>query len=259
MQYMRFVYIYSLIIWLIGLINPLISYSQSPDQPVLLIPTNGENVLSLAPVFSWTSPGSLNEQQTPSYAIQIVEIIGDQSPVAAIQSNPDLVQENAIRDNIFSFPAYAQSLQAGKKYAWQVSTKEKRGVGEGESNATIKSEVFWFTYKDISKFNPSCLGVMSLSTASSPKKYSSTNGELYICLDSVPDLLRSTLRYSIEDFQGKVLPSGPITPTPVQDQVFVFDLRAVQSLRVKSARDKLFTLKAKAGNGEEYRILFFNK
>ncbi|KUG26124.1 hypothetical protein ASZ90_004043 [hydrocarbon metagenome] len=100
--------------------------------PSLISPSDGETIPAEKPLlFTWLSPVPVPREKI-TYEIKIVEIIGNQSPEAAIQRNRAWFEKSDIRSTMFQYPVSAKKIEADKKYAWVVT------VGE------LKSEVFIF-------------------------------------------------------------------------------------------------------------------
>jgi hypothetical protein len=100
----------------------------------------------------------LRARANVTYSIRIVQLLGKQSPTAAMQANPAWVELNNIATTTIQFPPGARGLIAGNMYAWKVSAF-MRGALLGES------EVWRFGY------SPSALTTEApLSTRPAKKK-----------------------------------------------------------------------------------------
>jgi len=106
------------------------------DQEIVLIqPENGSELNPEEPiVFTWRAPIGAREPCCPF--IKIVEIIGNQSPEAAIKNNPAFYSNDNLRTSSFSYPVSAPKFVEGKNYAWQITFND------------IKSEVRKFKWKE---------------------------------------------------------------------------------------------------------------
>lgn len=93
-------------------VNPL-------TPPSLEFPGNSE-ITSPNPQFVWTPPTPVPSGQTLTYKIKIVQIIGNQTPEAAILQNAVFTQAN-INITTLTYPISATTLQDGKSYAWQIT------------------------------------------------------------------------------------------------------------------------------------------
>jgi hypothetical protein len=131
---------------------------ESTSQPLLLSPQDAADVEESRPMFTWAMPTPLRARANVTYSIRIVQLLGKQSPTAAIQANPAWVELNNITTTTIQFPPGARGLIAGNIYAWKVSAF-MRGALLGES------EVWRFGY------SPSALTTEApLSTRSAKKK-----------------------------------------------------------------------------------------
>jgi len=112
--------------------------------PQLISPANGQIVEVEYPLFSvilqndlWlfdrpSRPESKNENK-------IVEIIGTQSPLDAIKSNPAFFTFTTDQLS-FVYPTWARKFEQGKHYAWQVKILDKY------NNKISESEISVFTF-----------------------------------------------------------------------------------------------------------------
>jgi hypothetical protein len=90
---------------------------------------------SSTPFFQWIS------SLPPDFELDLFEVREGQSSPEDIQRNVPVYRTQNITQTSMQYPNSAQVLEAGKTYAWQVSTK---GLGDA-SVASVKSEMFWFT------------------------------------------------------------------------------------------------------------------
>ena len=121
---------------------------ESTVQPVLLSPSDAsENSLPL-PVFSWTMPltaGASPLRTTTTYRLRIVEVIGQQSPIAAIQNNPSWCEVSGIAGFAVLYPASSRAFLSGRRYAWNITAFSNGGpIGT--------SEVWTFTEGQAQKY-----------------------------------------------------------------------------------------------------------
>jgi hypothetical protein len=108
--------------------------------PALINPPNKSIVQESRQMFVWSPASGTAMQQNLNYELAIVEILGGQSEVAAIQSNrPFFFMEN-ITSPMQIYPAAARSFHEGSYYAWQV--KARRG-----NFVVAESEVWVFRYQ----------------------------------------------------------------------------------------------------------------
>jgi hypothetical protein len=111
--------------------------------PQLIYPHDNSKVFETLPVFAWTPVSPMVSALDVTYSIRIVEIIGRQSPFAAIESNPAWFEEDMAQSTIAPYPLSAQELEPGRRYAWQVTAfvRNRKGA-EGE---LARSEIWSFT------------------------------------------------------------------------------------------------------------------
>lgn len=94
------------------------------SPPTLVSPADGETVHEeKLLLFSWMPPVPVPREKI-TYKIKIVEIIGNQSPEAAMQRNPAWFEKTDIRTTMLQYPVSARNIEAGKKYAWIVTAGE---------------------------------------------------------------------------------------------------------------------------------------
>jgi hypothetical protein len=102
--------------------------------PQLLNPVNGDSINSeTLPIFTWLAPVPLPSNPI-KYKIKIVEILGNQSVQAAIQSNNAWFEKNDITITMFTYPVSAGKIIKNKKYAWTIQCIDNQGQGIGENN-----------------------------------------------------------------------------------------------------------------------------
>ncbi|MBK6538152.1 MAG: hypothetical protein IPG09_10360 [Ignavibacteria bacterium] len=101
-------------------------------QITLISPQDLDSISSRNATFTWAG-GTLSGGS--SYKLKIVQIIGNQSPQVAFESNRAFFEKDGLRISSFQYPLSAPNFLQGKKYAW--------GVTSGTSN----SEIFSFKVK----------------------------------------------------------------------------------------------------------------
>lgn len=115
------------------------------SQPLLVSPSDESQVQIKLPVFTWTPPSPLTyrrESASITYKIRIVEILGRQSRVAAMQANPAWFEQDGLRSPVFQYPSSAREIQKGRHYAWTISAFANRVlIGQ--------SEVWQFSYEPL--------------------------------------------------------------------------------------------------------------
>lgn len=107
--------------------------------PVLITPVNEAVVEEPFPIFTWAWGGAGRPDTRISYKITMVEILGRQSPQAAMQRNLAWFEQENLRSALFQYPPPARALVAGRRYAWMV-TAFSGGLPAG------KSEVWEFIW-----------------------------------------------------------------------------------------------------------------
>jgi hypothetical protein len=146
----------------------------STSQPLLLSPQDAADVEEARPMFTWAMPTPLRARASVNYSIRIVQLLGRQSPTAAMQVNPAWVELSNVTTPTIQFPPGARPLIVGNTYAWKVSAF-MRGALLGES------EVWQF------KYSPSALTVEAPPSVKSVKKKNLTINVLEELLQSCSD------------------------------------------------------------------------
>ncbi len=124
-------------------------YEQTIDNsspPILVTPFDGSEVAEKLPIFTWIPPAPINNFHV-SYALKIVEIMGQQSAYDAMVSNYSYFSASRIQPTLFQYPLASRPLEQGKRYAWKIdaiSTGTVRPFLVGES------ETWEFTYQPLS-------------------------------------------------------------------------------------------------------------
>jgi hypothetical protein len=147
---------------------------ESTSQPLLLSPQDAADVEVGRPILSWAMPTPVRAGVSVSYSIRIVQLLGKQSPTAAMQANPAWMELSNVTTTTFQYPPGARPLIAGNLYAWKVSAF-MRGALLGES------EVWRFGY------SPSALAFEIPERARPGKKKNLTVNVLEELLQSCSD------------------------------------------------------------------------
>lgn len=107
--------------------------------PVLLQPTDGSVLGHALPTLVW-SPATGGA--TVRYRVRVVERMGQQTCVSAIQSNPVYYQSELLTGTVFTYPFTAPALVGGRWYCWQVEVliSEPSSVGYSEVASFYLSE-----------------------------------------------------------------------------------------------------------------------
>ena len=101
-------------------------------EPSLNTPQDGKTITNKNPIFAWTH--FKRPESNANYTIKIVELITNQNPESAINSNPDWFIKNEINSTNILYPISAKQFESGKEYAWQIKVYYK-GVFLTESDA----------------------------------------------------------------------------------------------------------------------------
>lgn len=113
---------------------------ESDVSPILIMPANEAVLQEPFPIFTWTWGGAGRPDTRITYKLKIVEILGKQSPNAAMQRNLAWFEQNNLRSSVMQYPPPARPLQSGRRYAWMVTAFTiDQPAGE--------SEVWEFTYQ----------------------------------------------------------------------------------------------------------------
>jgi len=105
-------------------------------------PSDGDSITITQPaIFTWSPPMPAPSGQI-TYKLKIVEILGNQSPEAAIQRNPSWFEQAGIRSTMFQYPVSARSFNSNKKYAWTVQCMDNNGQGIGANNGIAQQFTF---------------------------------------------------------------------------------------------------------------------
>ena len=101
-------------------------------QITLISPQDLDSINSRNATFTWAG-GTLSGGS--SYKLKIVQIIGNQSPQVAFESNRAFFEKDGLRIPSFQYPLSAPNFLQGKRYAW------------GVTSGTSTSEIFSFKVK----------------------------------------------------------------------------------------------------------------
>jgi len=108
---------------------------EDPGMIALITPGEGEEIETGFPIyFSWIYSKTARDIK---YELKIVEVLKEQTPEVAMQSNKAWFEQADIKKNTFQYPKTANAFQEGKKYAWKI----KSGKTESEIfNFVIKQK-----------------------------------------------------------------------------------------------------------------------
>jgi hypothetical protein len=122
---------------------------ENVTPPALLAPDAGGTVCDPFPFFIWT-PYRPWDGQLLTYRMQVVELLGGQSEVAAMRNNPAWFTQEGITSPMFQYPITALPFTNGSRYAWSVE------VMRGGSRIAV-SDIRGFTWTE-------CTGADTLAT-----------------------------------------------------------------------------------------------
>lgn len=127
------------LVCIIRLLLLLCSYTaaQSFTAPALLLPTLGDTIYVANPAFSWQAAYPAGGLQ---YEFRLYELLGDQSPQAAILSSPLLHATGTGQATTYLYPFNAAELKPGHHYAWQVVVHP---MAEGQNEVYSPVNHFW--------------------------------------------------------------------------------------------------------------------
>lgn len=112
-----------------------------PLGPLLLVqPYNDTELPDLNPILSWLPPSPVHMLNNLRYDLRIVEVQAGQTPADAIKDNLSLLTAPGIIATNYPYNNQSSSLEAGKKYAWQI-------IAMNNQTPITKSEVWSFTTK----------------------------------------------------------------------------------------------------------------
>lgn len=95
-------------------------FSPGKQPPMLVFPFDGDTIDGPVPSFSWLPPTTLMGAPGLSYSLKMVEIRRGQNKESAIGSNPSLIRQEGLPENIWNYPMSSPAFEPGKSYAWQV-------------------------------------------------------------------------------------------------------------------------------------------
>lgn len=116
-----------------------------PQPPVLISPFDESIVPPVYNVFTWTPVFAITGFQF-EYEILIVEMFEGQTPLQAIQSNPEYVNHTSLQPMFLHTPEHLP-LEYGESYAWMVTAREVQERIPLSDDG--KTEIFSFTVGDV--------------------------------------------------------------------------------------------------------------
>ena len=231
----------------------VVAMAQNVLPPTLLYPGDGDTLTSFYPSFSWSASYVQSNGQLPTYDIKVAEILGNQSPEAAIQSNPAWFAAFDHRSTVFPYPLSAPFFERGKRYAWQVSMHYTAIQGEAVLPRMNQSEVYWFGVRDLTEGQCLTLLYQQLSETI----HVAVDGELLFKFDPSATAIESGMQYVITDLNGVKVNKGGVFPEKLQNQdYYLIALRKFDAFRRKANRGKIYILSATESNGRTYSAKF---
>jgi len=107
-------------------------YISHPSPPELIIPTDKAEISEAYPNFLWL-PTISTISTDINYTLKVVELLDEQIPYEAMESNLSWFKEKGISLTSFQYPISARQMEAGKSYAWQVTAfSNNHEIGESE-------------------------------------------------------------------------------------------------------------------------------
>lgn len=226
------------------------------DAAVMLLhPAHGDTLPELYPSFTW-APALTQTGTQPLYQLRLVEVMGNQTPEAAIQQNPDVWRVANLRTAVYPYSVAAPLLGKNKKYAWQVTTQYTYAVASQEQVATksrlAQSEVFAFVIND-DMSDENC----------TPTLYKRLDSRFYVFDETLAFRLPAEaegqikeFRFDILDARSKAVQEG----VPVKEQAgagkYTVALDRYETFRKKATRHRFYVLKASNAAGEVYQLKF---
>lgn len=134
-------------------------YDQTVEQfspPILISPIEGRRVTERPVVFTWLPPGPSKTGRMIQYRIKVAELLGRQSPIDAIRSNPAFFNRNDLRATVLPYPIVgAREFDTSRMYAWQITAYDRGSTGREYIIGTSEVETF-----SVGRTNPD-IGIVS--------------------------------------------------------------------------------------------------
>ena len=112
-----------------------------PSPPSLFYPTDGDQLTSNYPVFTWT-PVQVPPEYQLRYILKIAEILPGQTSNQALLANTVQYEDDNLLTTNMQYPVSALPLEPGKTYAWQVQAVDQNGFPPSDNEG--KSEIWTF-------------------------------------------------------------------------------------------------------------------
>jgi len=94
------------------------------EPPLLLTPPNEASISAQLPIFSWTPVTGAPLGSTMEYELLITEVLPEQAPAQALESNIEQAHRALIEQTSFVYSPNELPLEPGKVYAWQVQARD---------------------------------------------------------------------------------------------------------------------------------------
>nr|MBX2821420.1 hypothetical protein [Rhodothermaceae bacterium] len=94
------------------------------EPPLLLTPPNEAHISAQLPIFSWTPVTGAPLGSTMEYELLITEVLSEQTPAQALESNIEQAHKALIEQTSFVYSPNELPLEPGKVYAWQVQARD---------------------------------------------------------------------------------------------------------------------------------------
>lgn len=94
------------------------------EPPLLMTPPDGAAIAAQLPIFSWTPVTGAPLGSTIEYELLITEVLSEQTPAQALESNIEQAHKALIEQTSFVYSPIELPLQPGKVYAWQVQAHD---------------------------------------------------------------------------------------------------------------------------------------
>ena len=112
-----------------------------PMTPLLLFtPYDTEEIETTQPLLGWIRPGPAYLFPGIRYQVKVVEMLKGQSSTEAIKKNNAMMYQADYEPINLVYPGFAEKLDTGKTYAWQV-------LGSMGNGQLLESEVWTFRLK----------------------------------------------------------------------------------------------------------------
>lgn len=119
-------------------------FVQYLEPPVLLSPEAASVLSNALPVFSWMPVLGGPAATLYEYEFVLVEVLDGQLPQQAVESNRPIEEAVVIGQTVLAYTADRLPLEAGKRYAWQITARDADGSVPFTDDG--RSEIGTFVY-----------------------------------------------------------------------------------------------------------------